>query len=959
MFFKVRTMTFRRKRERMPPDRGKRKKRKKKGWPKKEREGANVQNLKYSKELNAAQAQINRINHISADRQKLCDEFRIMNIKIIVCEKLISDQIASFNPILKMSDCMSSSSVDKCVEAEASIVFSSSAANNNDTLPLKENKKNGTPSRKPQKTLHCYVPGCVFSCKWLRKLKEHIVDIHGSDSLDSTMFSEGLSSPGKTSTQGPHPLAKRKFESVDSGTVEPEPTKKKLDEKEFNNITINETCDENELTKAAEEAEMTHDMLLQQVKMKAEALKLVENAAERLSGTAENTSSGPLVTERDPDQSSQHVSNFIWSDSGVPTQKEAEIELEESVPEDTFVSMDNNSMSQTLLGSPKMTVASEMDSLLSQVESLQKLLAHSKSSETELENRCAGQGFKIEKLKQDLEEARAANRNLKDAADANANKVKELRAMNKEINAKNQNLEKQAKEWKVLGEQFMLKDVAKEEAEISKMKKEMAAMAKKIENLTIAKNRAEESAKANRELSHMTNEAYTMEKGNHARTKKQIPCSNPDCEGGKTCEYGHGKASAAAKAAAGSGRKKINKKCKYFNIWTGLGCNKEDCLFIHDTTKVGARKKVSNNSSSSASVSEVSKRDMFEETKEDAEKMDVDVVVEDQQQKKKEEVKVIGAKTATLAGDRLEDYKSCEVYQKRYLEASKVNQPSQKTPNGAEPRSAAVPVTPTLTIPPKSPVLPSPTPSPTPVPQPPTPTSVNNSNLNPMTGAGFMVSQRAPGVSGESLPKINIQSPNTVNLQHSLGVTPLPNRQLQAVRDYDSMGGGVSPSYMSQEMFSEAPMVRLPTPEVVERMGMTDQDLSRAGLNSMPRGGVLVGPMSSNYPAMVDDQAIHNFVKKERRRFDQNQRVQQMHQHHVQLQPYHQAQVQAELARVQAVQVTRAAEEAAVSCQNFNQPRSRPTLEMMAQQLREAQMQEEEELAERLALVQSYGMFKY
>ena len=53
MFFKVRTMTFRRKRERMPPDRGKRKKRKKKGWPKKEREGANVQNLKYSKELNA------------------------------------------------------------------------------------------------------------------------------------------------------------------------------------------------------------------------------------------------------------------------------------------------------------------------------------------------------------------------------------------------------------------------------------------------------------------------------------------------------------------------------------------------------------------------------------------------------------------------------------------------------------------------------------------------------------------------------------------------------------------------------------------------------------------------------------------------------------------------------------------------------------------------------------------
>ena len=81
-----------------------------------------------------------------------------------------------------------------------------SSANPNTSVAKKNSDSSSpsptTPSGSKRREITCDVGECKFTCVRKDKMRRHINEVHGSDSLSYSMFKDNIS-PDKTSTQGP------------------------------------------------------------------------------------------------------------------------------------------------------------------------------------------------------------------------------------------------------------------------------------------------------------------------------------------------------------------------------------------------------------------------------------------------------------------------------------------------------------------------------------------------------------------------------------------------------------------------------------------------------------------------------------------------------------------------------------------------------------------------------------
>ena len=370
--------------------------------------------------------------------------------------------------------------------------------NANDTAPINVNNVSDnneepiTPGRK-MRELKCSEEGCSFTCVRKDKMKRHVDGEHGSSSMNSTMTTDFKNlSPSSCSTQASYMATptpnnnKRKLEDDDEGEeLEPEKSKKKIDPNET-------TVDESELSKAAEEAELEHKALedaklIEMIKKKhaedskkreadtkasieaaADAVKAAEGTSIVLTGKVEDRQAlkNPFVDTVD---SQTGEGDDQESFSLLQNNDQDDKKLGELIPEDD----DADELYVTLTGGESSTgvggVTADQE-LIKQVEDLEAMLVESKSDNKEKANTIAIMMIKMEKLQEKLEDSKKEN--------------SYLRGLVRDHKANIQSLQRQNKEWKMMGEEYLLKEDKDEKEEISKLKKKVAELTKKCGDMT-------------------------------------------------------------------------------------------------------------------------------------------------------------------------------------------------------------------------------------------------------------------------------------------------------------------------------------------------------------------------------------------------------------------------------------------------------------------------------------------
>ena len=919
-----------------------------KKWETKTTTEEKVENLKVA----AAAVLINQVQNRKIQSEIDDVEMKKLQFKLFLLEFTVSDLDYS---IRKMSP-------------KANETLPTAASGNSSEEPI-------TPGRKKTE-LKCSEEGCDFVCVRKDKMKRHMDSDHSSATMNSTMTSDFKNiSPSSCSTQtsytatpipAPNLGAKRKFEDEDGETEDgPEKTKKKIDPNDT-------TVDESELSRAAEEAELVHKAtedakLIEKIKMKHEedskrrAAKTKEDFEAAAAAKSEVIGTSIVLTSvmdgasQDPKNpfidtgDSQESKGTQESFSLLQGQEQDNENLGELVPEDVTT----DELYVTITGDNSGTgvggVTADQE-LIKQVEDLESMLVSSKASEKEKANTIAVLLMKIEKLEESDEKKEKKIADMK-------KEMTYLRGLVRDHKLNIQSLERQNQEWKIMGEEYLLKEDSEEKGELEKLRKKVTELTKKlgetqkrVNNLMKENEKAEENVKNNLKLVSMTTEAYNVEKGAHAKTKKQILCSDKECDGGKQCPFGHKKA------------RKINKPCLYFNPQTGKGCtprNGRECPFLHEVER-------------RRSLSESSK-DMFESGVE--EMMDVDTKDEEveservkgsknsfktnkksnssksnpnnnkpnstpniinntntkpkqkpqpktptmqtgsgpstsgipavinptessearKNDKMDESIKVIGSTSASPAMG--EDYKECEAYIRKKMQKEvvvKSEKPTDETMRGPEirvepPSEVKSPLFsfPGMLLPPGV-ALPSPVPAVNP--------SLNPSlNQTPCPSPTPSQSQSpTPSLTTSGCPT-PVPAGSPVLPSPSPGVSPTPTQF-------------PFPPYMTQEVLQHQQIqnlkhqdsftstkspnlmtseaVRVPTPIVMKNLGITEQDLAKTGVNQISTSGVWITPQSIGYHSIVDD-----LLKAQRKKVEEDVQAQAL--------ARAQAQVQAQALAVQ------------------------------------------------------------
>ena len=839
-------------------------------------------------------------------QKNVVNKMNELKFKFFVIDNVVSDCEDKINSILKM-------------------------ANNNSVLSDIESNNPGTPggSRKLPE-IFCCIEGCDFSCKQKKKMDKHMSLVHSSDTVNTEIFNDGIKSPDKTSTQNGYTLSKKRPLSPNQKEGARE-VKMKIEEVSSATIAPDETLDD--LAQAELSAGADYTELMYQIQQKGEERKRAAAAASTggmgendtnssinlgtetsLEESAETLPTGELewptglVTEQGNSGSKQSEEYCAFTDSGdISSQNQRSASdismnlLAEEEEDEKFTTVGGDG--DETIHNPHLEEINEMQG---EIDSKTAQLADALSNVEEMKSQVQLLQLKVGKLNEEKEKDANTIRNLqKLVLEKDTKNIKNLNTI-KDLNTKVLKAENDNKKWKQMGQDYLLKDnntvevdklrqsVTEMMKKSDKLSKKCENLTKKCENLTVEKNKAHANAKESKDLAERNHQALLQEKGDHARTKKQIRCTKEDCTGGKKCPFNHPK----------SRKKLVNRVCDFFD--TKNGCNKGDsCAFLHE--KKDNVKKENNSlpppsttSSTSTSpppavtptttpaptptptpnptptiqptpsatsapnpiptpktntVSNASMNDMFAET-----------VVGGDNTNKEEQMEVDIRPTPSTSGqsinpqNSINDYRQCQEYQRRY-HGNKPSVPSPLATHGF-------------------------------------PSNANNGKGNGANGNG---NENGEGISNtknenptvmltladgrqisvlasnivsqeRSNPRNNNMQPLSPNLSPTMNLFPGAGNQVTN-QSSPSSSQGVSPPHMSQDLFQNQPMVRVPSPEVI--VGLNQANLDYAGLSQMPGSGVLVSPMSAGYPALIDNYLgrIHRTVQAENQQAGQNQPV--------------------------------------------------------------------------------------
>ena len=834
---------FRRKNLRLPPDRGK------ETNPTVERLRRKIADKVAKPKKDAA---MNIIEQIKASRiinNKMIEDVKDIKVRLFILDIVISDQISKD---LKMS------------------------ANNtmNETVDVKVNSSGiGTPGKKTEK--QCPVKDCSFQCVWKSKMENHLSKIHGiesngaantsnSDTVNTTIFNSGLGSPSKTSTQTPETPAqgpkngKRARDTEDDDDWSEEPNAKKGG-KGDRDTSIND----NELVEALQEAEDTANKeLIEKIMKKAAGEKkfeLEEEVEVKEEGTEEKG-------EKEKPRRADPREFCVFGDIDDST---ASILITEEESSERFTTTISSPEKNSLGAVGKMLDGSLEEASYYDIkdhENDRVLLAASRSNEEELRSHVAVLMMKLEKA----DELREGDKkNIKHLEEILNKKDKKFLEVQKKLAS----AEKENETWKQIGKEYLSGQNSSSNMvnkdEIQKMKKKLEEITKKLETAEIQKERAVENAKYQKDLADRTQKALVQEQGEHAKTKRKIPCEKTKCEDTKKCPWGHPKENP---------KKKINRRCDFFNPLTGKGCRKGDsCAFLHirstaqelnlpepvpllkteEVKKEEIKKeepKTPEINATSPLYSFSSQDVRFKKEEDKTNKEEVSMEVDNM-----DEVKVVGVSTASP--NTVDDYKTCEEYQKKLLESRQSSaMTSRRTPFVRAPSPLTIDnnvkievSSPSSTIKPSSPhsSLPSPSPSPSPVP---TPSQTPSPSPSPTPSPNPHVEQAI------SIP-LSVFNSMTQNLQ-------VPSPIVQKLRQLDSRSpGSLSPaSSQGQPQGNQGEWQQLARTQSQDTMSR-NQGLTQPGQKT-PTWEVF-SPESQDCLAQVDQ-----FLKQERLEVTRKQELQ-------------------------------------------------------------------------------------
>ena len=192
-------------------------------------------------------------------------------------------------------------------------------------------------------------------------------------------------------------------------------------------------------------------------------------------------------------------------------------------------------------------------------------------------------------------------------------------------------------------------------------------------------------------MADKTQAALIQEQGEHAKTKRRIPCTKNKCEDQKKCPWGH-------KNVVKTPLKDI--KCQYFNPISGKGCrNGKDCRFMHERNapivqingeeeetnsqeevpppppqNPNKRKRTSSSKSSVSSIKTPKPVPVLENNntfQDNSQKKNSEKTNENQNSQMEideEPIQVIGGTSATPDSQKNNDYRECEAYQRKLRE---------------------------------------------------------------------------------------------------------------------------------------------------------------------------------------------------------------------------------------------------------------------------------------------------
>ena len=741
-------------------------------------------------ELNAAMGLMKKIKIEFENEIRMAGEMCELKFRIFILHHIISDQLS------------------KCEMAAKNV---SSANLSSENGEAKERSRNGsgsslpetTPKRKPQAARYCTVEGCKFECKHKKKMDEHMKtheeepnnSMAQSESVNTTMFVNGLDSPSKSSTQTPitatpaqSPLGKpgkrnRRGSSGEYPTnIVTKAAKIQLDETTDRSLNDDAVTNE-ELVALGDSAEM-----MNMIKLKASMGTNDTTMYQSMTQETELGIGGTRELSPEPEKPKKEGKDFDESELLLAEAGEYEEVFEEEekenfiTPHETMSDMDqvnNNTMELEDYDAAKM-------------EQLQTALANSRSREEEMTTELAGEKLKNQKLSDLLDQKEKIIKELRELVIKRDMKSLELNESLKKVNEELKKEKVTNEEWKKVGKEY-LNGTGTNKAEVKKLTAKVEKLTKNFNDMTIQKDRAVEMAKNQKELYEKTERALTKEMGDHAKTKRRIPCHKEKCEDQKSCPWGH--------KQTGSTQKR--RKCDFYQPSSGRGCrNGEDCTFVHETPNQApntqATPKTNNKNQNKIKnippkievslpepspilannnvVQEFSQSTPNAEAEESV--MEVD----------ESEVKVVGAKTTS----REEDYRSCQEYVQRQIRVKNLprNSPTPDERGHQEPPVAS---TSGLQAPPNRVVQ------------------------------GVKKYEEASVETSLKVPRTN-QTP-------SPGVSPMP----------------------SMDWNNQHHMVRINTPDLVNVMSPRTQDLNQAGLTQMPGGGIYVSPLSKEYQTMVDN----------------------------------------------------------------------------------------------------------
>ena len=511
-----------------------------------------------SPEVRAALVMRNQIKQTIVTNLKVAEELCELKFRIFILNHFISEQIEIGET--KMA-------TNKTID----ISTGSSSGTEGTDLNV---AASATPGRK-QSRLRCKAEGCNFECTWRTKMEKHLEEEHGitevnNDTVNTVIFEAGLS-PSKHSTQTPgtsgnpavKPKKDPKRQRSSNEETEPEALRRKVDDSEPGAASSNNKKEEPRFLSTQDEGigEITMSRTADEVELDLLAKIQAKGEAEKEEAL--------LKEQEDEDDVFGDDDEFLEGAVGGGdrcTWTGSQDTTAQTVTEDQFT---------TVLNSPNNSTRLE-DMENKENEENKNLLAEARSDKLELENQVSQLNVLNEKLREKEEEDKKKISDLQALLNAKLQEVKEAKAEKSEVEKMLRKAEVFNEKWRKVGKDYLDGSKANKN-EAAEVKKRCDSLSKKVDTLTIQRDRALENAENQKSLYDKTQEALVKERADHSKTMRRIPCSKKDkCENQKTCPYGHQKKEEKEK-------KKFDEPCNFWNPATRSGCQRgAKCRFRHD-----------------------------------------------------------------------------------------------------------------------------------------------------------------------------------------------------------------------------------------------------------------------------------------------------------------------------------------------------------------------------------------